>query len=172
MSKPFIIWFLVCFVCYAMRTTYNILNFRNHPLAERRHVITAVYIIMFVLWFSWAQMCFTDSARMKLPAGLKYAGLGLFIAGVFLFIFSHLKLKKFKEDTHLVKEGIYSKIRNPMYTGFIIWIIGFPVFFDKRYAFLSSVLWITHILIWKHLEERTLEKKYPEYKAYKKATWF
>ncbi|MBN2285141.1 MAG: isoprenylcysteine carboxylmethyltransferase family protein [Tissierellales bacterium] len=117
-------------------------------------------------------MCFTDPAKISFPLLIRYIGLVLFIAGIFLFIFSHTKLKGFEDKGYLVRKGIYSKIRNPMYLGFIIWIIGFPLFLQKLLAFLSSIIWITCILIWKVLEEKELERKYPDYKEYKKKTWF
>jgi protein-S-isoprenylcysteine O-methyltransferase Ste14 len=109
---------------------------------------------------------------MSLPSWIRYIGLFLFTAGIFLFILSHIKLKGFEDKGHLVRKGIYSRIRNPMYLGFIIWVIGFPLFMQKPLALLSSIIWITQIILWKVLEERELERKYPDYKEYKKQTWF
>jgi len=43
----------------------------------------------------------------------------VFITGIFLFIFSHFKLKGLEYKGYLVKKGIYSTIRNLMYLGFI-----------------------------------------------------
>jgi len=172
MSKLFLTWFIICFVCYLYRTTFNILKYQNHKLAKNKLVFSSVFIIMFILWFSWAQMCFMDPVKMSFPLWFRYVGLILFILGVFLFIFSHIKLKGFEDKGFVVKKGIYSKIRNPMYLGFIIWIIGLPIFLQKLLSLLSSMIWITHIMIWKILEEKELERKYPDYKEYKKKTWF
>ena len=107
-----------------------------------------------------------------MPSWIRYIGLLLFLAGVTFFLVSHIKLKGFEDSGYLIKKGIYSKIRNPMYLGFIIWIVGFPLFLQKGFAILSSIIWVTHILIWKGLEEKELERKYPDYKEYKKKTWF
>ncbi|MBN1893943.1 isoprenylcysteine carboxylmethyltransferase family protein [bacterium] len=127
---------------------------------------------MFVLWFSWFQMCLLDPTILPVPGWIRGLGLFLFVAGVFLFVFSHTKMKGFEGRGVLIKTGIYSRIRNPMYLGFIIWIIGFPLFMRKMLSSLSSVIWIVHILVWKFLEEKELEKKYPEYGEYKARTWF
>ena len=81
-------------------------------------------------------------------------------------------MKGLEDKGFLVKKGIYSKIRNPMYFGFIIWNIGFPVFMEKLFSLTSALLWTANILLWKVLEEKELEDKYPEYLEYKKKTWF
>ncbi|GAB6274434.1 MAG: hypothetical protein STSR0004_12970 [Peptococcaceae bacterium] len=109
---------------------------------------------------------------MNIPDWIRYIGLLLFLTGVFLFIFSHIKLKGFEDKGEIITGGIYSKIRNPMYLGFIIWIIGFPIFMQGLITLASSAIWIPHIMYWKMLEEKELEKKYKEYREYKKKTWF
>ena len=109
---------------------------------------------------------------MNIPDWIRYIGLLLFLIGVFLFIFSHMKLGGLKDKGELITDGIYSKIRNPMYLGFIIWIIGFPVFMQSAFTLASSAIWVSHIIYWKTLEERELEKKYGEYREYSKNTWF
>lgn len=128
--------------------------------------------IMFILWFSWAQAVFNDPVKINIPAWLRYTGLLFFIIGVSLFILAHLKLRGFKDRGFVVTGGIYSKIRNPMYLGFIIWVIGFPVFMQALASLLSAVVWSAFFIYWKILEEKELEEKYEEYKEYKKRTWF
>ena len=172
MLKSFFLWFGICFVCFCYRTVFNILKYHNNKLVQNKFVFSSVFIVMFILWFSWFQMCFIDPIKMSLPIWIKYIGLLFFITGVFLFIFSHSKLKGFEDKGYVVKKGIYSKIRNPMYLGFIIWIIGFPIFMQKLLTLLSSIIWIAHFIIWKVIEEKELERKYPDYKEYKKKTWF
>jgi len=83
-------------------------------------------------------MCFADLIKMNIPDCIRYLGLLLFLIGFFLFIFSHIKLKRFKDRGGLVTSGIYSRIRNPIYLGFIIWIIGFPIFTQSFITLASS----------------------------------
>lgn len=168
----FSIWFGICFVCYIIRTIFNVLKYKKSPLAENKRIVTSIYIIMAILWFSWFQMCFIDPIKLNIPNGIRYIGLLLFLIGVFLFIFSHIKLKGFEDKGELIKGGIYSKIRNPMYLGFTIWIIGFPIFTKSLITLASSAIWISHIIYWKVLEEKELEEKYEKYAEYKKRTWF
>ncbi|MCK4528316.1 isoprenylcysteine carboxylmethyltransferase family protein [candidate division WOR-3 bacterium] len=172
METMFFIWFGICFVCYMSRTVFNVLNYKKNPLAQNKKIVTSIFIVMFVLWFSWFQMCFLEPIKMNIPDWIRYIGLSLFLMGVFLFIFSHTKLKGFEDTGELITGGIYSKIRNPMYLGFIIWIVGFPIFTKSLITLVSSTIWISHIIYWKILEERELEEKYKEYREYKKKTWF
>lgn len=172
MLKSFLIWFSICFICYVLRTIYNILNYKQKKYVDSKNALIAIYVVMFILWISWFQMCFSDPIKMSFPLWFRFIGLLCFITGIFFLIFSHVKMKGFGDQGNLVTKGIYSRIRNPMYLGFIIWIIGFPVFLQKLLSLSSSIIWIAHIIVWKILEERELEKKYPEYLEYKKRTWF
>ena len=168
----YFIWFGICFIGYAIRTAFNVLAYRKHPWAENKKIVTLVFIVMGILWFSWFSMCFNDPVKMIIPVWLRYLGLLFFLIGFFLFVISHRKMKGFEDKGGLVTSGIYSKIRNPMYLGFMIWIVGFPVFTRSLISLASSPIWIAFIFFWKILEEKDLERKYVEYKAYKRKTWF
>jgi protein-S-isoprenylcysteine O-methyltransferase Ste14 len=72
----------------------------------------------------------------------------------------------------LITKGIYSKIRHPMYFGFILWLIGFPIFFGALFSCILSFLFIVNVLFWRYLEEKELEKRFPSYPDYKKTTIF
>ena len=167
----FYIFFGVCFLCFAIRTSYYILANRGSKLAESKKFITTLFVIMFFLWFSWFWMSFNDPHEMALSLWARYTGLAFFIIGFFLFIFSHLKIRG-QETDKLVTTGIYSKIRHPMYLGFIIWIIGFPIFTNAAFTLASAIIWIPQILYWRISEERQLGKKYKDYQEYKTKTWF
>lgn len=168
----FFIWFGICFTCYMFRTGFNVLAFQKHRWAKDKKIVNSVFVAMGILWFSWFNMCFTDPVRINIPDWIRYLGLVFFLLGVFLFVFSHVKLRGFEDKGRLITRGIYLKIRNPMYLGFMIWIIGFPVFTQSLITLASSAIWISLIMYWKILEEKELEKKYREYSEYKKKTWF
>ena len=168
----FIVWFGVCFVCYAIRTVFNVMIYHKHPWLENKKIMRFIFLVMGILWYSWFSMCFSDPVRMSIPDWIRYAGFIFFLTGVFLFLFAHIKMRGFEDKGRLVMTGIYSKIRNPMYLGFIIWIIGFPVFTRSLITLASSVLWIAFILYWKKLEEKELMSRFDHYRAYMKKTWF
>jgi protein-S-isoprenylcysteine O-methyltransferase Ste14 len=168
----FWICFVVCFVCFAIRTLYNYLNYREHKIAAKKGVITAIYFVMFILWYSWGMMNFNDPVSLSLPLWLRLIGLLLFITGVLLFIFAHVGMGRLRNEGKFITKGIYSKFRNPMYLGFIIWVIGFPVFMESMLTLASAVLWIAHFMTWKTLEEKDLERRFEDYREYKARTWF
>jgi len=69
----------------------------------------------------------------------------------------------------LVKSGVYSKVRHPIYSADIM--LAFGIFFlYLTLNVLISVIWLTFILIiWMNLEEKSLISKFGnEYKEYKK----
>ena len=171
----FYIAFGVCFVCFAIRTSYHILANKGNTLAENKKLTTVTLVVMALLWFSWFYISLSDPYKMSLPLWVRCAGLAVFIIGFCLFILSHTvfrSLARGQETDELVTTGIYSKIRNPMYLGFIIWIIGLPVFANAAFTLASVIIWIPQILYWKFSEERQLAEKYTDYQDYKKRTWF
>jgi len=167
----FYILFGICFICFATRTSYYVLANRRSRLAENKKLVTVLFVTMFFLWFSWFWMSFNDPYKMNLPSWARYTGLAFFMIGFCLFIFSRLKIRG-QETDKLIISGIYSKIRHPMYLGFIIWIVGFPIFTNAAFALASAIIWIPQILYWRISEERQLFKKYKDYQEYKKKTWF
>ena len=124
------------------------MKFKKNPLAENKIVFAVILGVMAILWFSWFQMCFFDPVKIAIPVFARVAGLLLFAVGVFLFIFSHMKLKGFEDRGELKTDGIYSKIRNPMYLGFIIWVIGFPIFTRSLLTLVSSPVWVAFFIFW------------------------
>jgi len=170
MELIFYSFFGVCFICHLFRTSYHVLENRKSKFVKSKKFYLAISISMFFLWFSWFAMSFNDPIKMNLSL-LKYFGLLLFIVGVVFVVLSHIKIKGYDTEK-LYTNGIYSKIRHPMYLGFILWIIGLPIFLQGFITLLSAVIWIPQIMYWKSSEEKDLEKKFKNYKEYEKKTWF
>jgi protein-S-isoprenylcysteine O-methyltransferase Ste14 len=64
---------------------------------------------------------------------------------------------------HLVVSGFYRHVRNPMYTGVLLALVGEAILFESR----SLVLYIATVWLVSHFfvcfyEERTLARTYPE----------
>jgi protein-S-isoprenylcysteine O-methyltransferase Ste14 len=168
----FLVSAVVCFVCFAARSAFNTLEYRKSPISSSRAAYGVVFVVMLLLWGSWFHMCFSDPVRLVLPVWLRWLGLVLFLVGVGLFLFSSLKLHVSKKGESFARTGVYSRIRNPMYLGFIIWVVGFPVYKGSLVTLVCSAVWIAHFMYWKVLEERGLEREHEEYREYKKRTWF
>jgi len=155
-----------------MRTSHYVLKNRGSELAENSRVIKTLFIVMFILWFGWFGMVFIDPYEMNLTGWLRYTGLALFIIGILFFIIAHVKLMGIESQGQgLVTNGIYSRIRHPMYYGFILWVLGLPIFMNSLFTLASALVWIPQFLYWGMSEEKELEEKYAKYGEYKKRTW-
>ena len=167
----FYIFLGMCFICFMLRTSYAVLENRGSKFAQNSKLKRPLLVVMFFLWFSWFGMSFHDQYEMNFPLWARYIGLAIFIIGFSVFAISHFHIKGV-ESGKLIQGGIYSKIRHPMYSGFIIWIIGLPIFMNSLFTLASAIIWIPQILYWRITEERQLERKYKDYQEYKKKTWF
>jgi len=118
-------------------------------------------------------MLFADPTSLGLPYFATIIGLLIGIAGLGVYILSVLQKKGHGEEDHLIKKGIYSRIRNPMYLGIILMHIGFPVGWNKLFTLASAVIWISQIFVWRYWGEKHLEKRFgKEYQKYKERTVF
>lgn len=71
----------------------------------------------------------------------------------------------------LVTTGIYSSVRHPMYTGVIIALAGYVLFFGSVF-FASAWFGVTILYLVKAVkEERMLAEKFPRYEGYRERTW-
>jgi protein-S-isoprenylcysteine O-methyltransferase Ste14 len=163
---------LVCIITHVVRFVYELLKHKK-LLEPNKTSFVIILINMILLWITWVALCSLDIYRINIPGIIKYSGIVLVIAGVFMFLIALLTIKTLESyEGDLITTGIYSKIRHPMYLAFIFWLIGFPVFFGAPFAFILSFIFVANVLYWRNLEEQELEKRFPTYPEYKKRTWF
>jgi len=62
------------------------------------------------------------------PGIVRWIGFAIFLAGLGLSIEAVIQLKGLENINHLVTTGLFSKIRHPMYDGFILWILGWAIY--------------------------------------------
>jgi len=126
-----------------------------------------------LLWISWFVLCSLDIYKINLAPIVRYFGISLFFSGVIIFAIALFTIKTLEDyKGELVTKGIYSKVRHPMYLGFIFWLIGVPIFFGAVFSFALSFLFIANVLFWEHIEEKELVKRFSSYREYKKSTIF
>ncbi|MBP1202391.1 protein-S-isoprenylcysteine O-methyltransferase Ste14 [Duganella sp. 1411] len=122
------VYIVMLVLCFLIRAPLEFKNKRIRAVESRESTVgrlllllvftgstTMPVLYLFTPWF--------DFADYPLPAGLSYLGIVLAVLGLFLFWKSHRDLgRQFSpmlelKDSHvLVSEGIYRKIRHPMYT--------------------------------------------------------
>jgi methanethiol S-methyltransferase len=163
---------IVCTVTHIIRSIYEILKHKK-IITPNKLTFGIVFTNMSLLWLSWFVLCSLDNFKITLPVIIRYLGLALFGFGIITFLMGLLTIKTLESyEGDLITSGIYSKIRHPMYLGFILWSIGFPIFFGALFSFILSFLFIGNILYWRYLEEKELVGRFPSYKLYKKTTLF
>ncbi len=163
---------IICSATHVIRLIYEILKHKKVIKAGRISFII-VFINMILLWVSWVLLCRYDIFRVNIPGIVQYSGLILCIIGLISFLTGLFTIKTFESyDGELITTGIYSIIRHPMYLGFILWLIGFPVFFKGYFSMILALLFMVNILFWRYLEEKELEKRFPDYADYRRTTIF
>lgn len=76
-----------------------------------------------------------------------------------------------RENHQLIRHGIYSYVRNPMYFGLFLVVFGLPAYVPSLSAFLVSLLMIPIVLNRMRLEEALLTEHFQdEYQKYKSST--
>ncbi len=73
----------------------------------------------------------------------------------------------------LVTNGIYTKIRNPIYTGLFLWMLGLTIYFNSLVLLIITILITISSIIRIRCEEKVLTKKFgKKYLNYKNKSWF
>jgi protein-S-isoprenylcysteine O-methyltransferase Ste14 len=163
---------IVCTITHIVRSVYEILKHKQ-VLKPGKLSFIIVFINMILLWISWFLLCRYDIFKVNLPDIIRFTGLLLSVVGLVAFLAGLFTIKTLESyEGDLITTGIYSIIRHPMYLGFILWLIGFPIFFGSYFSMILSLLFIANILFWRHLEEKELEKRFSAYLDYKKKTIF
>jgi protein-S-isoprenylcysteine O-methyltransferase Ste14 len=171
-AKLFFTLVIICTVTHIIRLIYEILK-HTKKLIPSNFTFVIVFVNMMLLWMSWFGLCSLDIYKIQLVGIFKVLGLLITISGTVFFLTALFTIKTLESyEGDLMTKGIYSKIRHPMYLGFILWLIGFPVVFGAVFSSLLSLLFIANVLFWRYLEEKELMARFAAYNDYKKTTIF
>jgi len=163
---------IICTITHVVRLVYEILKHKNKLKADKVTFII-MFINMLLLWMSWFALCSLDINKIPTAGIVKLLGVLLSSLGLIVFLVALFTIKTLESyEGDLITKGIYSTIRHPMYLGFILWLIGFPLFFGAVFSSVLSLLFIANVLFWIYLEEKELIKRFTSYKDYKKTTIF
>ncbi len=168
----YLAFFIIALACFAFHTAVHLLEHFS-KIKDSKGIHISIGISMFLGWSSYFYISFSGFSPEGFgPAG--YVGLALLIAGFYLFAASHSEVHKrmYSGKGKLVTDGLYKHIRHPMYLGEILMLLGAPVLGQNITTLFLSPVFIIQILIWRFLEEKEMVKEFPEYREYKKRTWF
>jgi protein-S-isoprenylcysteine O-methyltransferase Ste14 len=163
----------LCLIGLAIRTRYELLKKSSEVDTKNPAVFSMVFAGMCLMLLSWPLLSLMDPLPLALPAAVRWVGLVSVVAGVVLAVGGLLQLRGLENIDHLVSGGLFAKLRHPMYTGFIAWILGWVVYRGAAASFAIALVCIANIHFWRYLEEHQLEAQFgDEYFRYREATWF
>ena len=173
MNTDYLIFLGLYLGSLVIRTSYELLKKAGRVNPKSMIIFAVVFAVMCLLWASWFSLCPLDPVRFALPDIVRWMALSMVIVGLGLAIGGVVQLRGVENIRHLVTTGLFSKLRHPMYTGFILWILGWATYHGAVVSFFLGLLGIGNILFWRRTEEENLESRYgPDYREYRKKTWF
>lgn len=173
MQSEYIIALVVFLSGLAIRAVYEMLKKAGRIDLKNMAVFLPILLVMCLLWVSWFAMCPLDPVKIPLPLAIRWIGMGIFVLGLLLAFGALFQLRGVENINHLETTGIFSKLRHPMYTGFICWILGWAVYHSAGISLIAGLVGIGNIMFWRHTEEVDLAHTYGNaYLQYRKQTWF
>jgi len=171
MNTCFVLLLALFLLCLTIRTTYE--AFKKAGRANTKALFPVILTVMILLWVSWFVMCPLDPLLFEASPVVHWSGFGAFVLGWILALTALMQLKGLEDIDHLVTTGLFSKIRHPMYTGFVLWILGWGLYHGAGVSLIAGLVAIGNVLYWRGLEEANLEAQYGEaYLSYRRGTWF
>jgi protein-S-isoprenylcysteine O-methyltransferase Ste14 len=139
------------------------------------------------LWITIALSCtiggiLSSTLYFPLSQGiyLKYAGLGILVAGIIIRVIAIMQLGRFftvdvaiRKDHRIIDTGLYRRLRHPSYTGALLSFLGLGIFLNNCLALPVIVIPVTIAFIRRmQIEEAALKKEFGEdYDRYQERTW-
>ena len=78
-----------------------------------------------------------------------------------------------RQTNQAVTTGLYSRLRHPMYAGFVLWIAGWLLYHGALLSLVPGLIGVFNIVYWGRLEDDRLAKEYGQaYEDYRRLTWF
>lgn len=115
--------------------------------------------------------------NIHFPKEITTTGLICSLLGAVILVLALLQLNKNlspfptpKSNAELIKNGLYKYIRHPIYTGILIMLFGNAIRQESLFKLLITFILLMLFLYKTSYEEKRLENKYADYKAYKKNT--
>ncbi len=111
-------------------------RYGSQPLTRRNRIAQVLAFCIFLTWTVFVALYLfsaqLDGFAIALPIWLRWVGVAILLGGVICFVSAYLTLGKnwslhleIRSDHVLVMNGIYSRIRHPMYTAYILLGVGF-----------------------------------------------
>ena len=173
MNHEYVILSAVHLLCVCTRTVYELLKEKGIANPRNNVLFLFIFLVMCGLWTTWFALCPIDPDPLVLPLSVHWLGVLIAVSGTVLAVGALVQLKGLENIDHLVTRGMYSRIRHPMYVGFLAWIVGWSMYHASAISFALGLVTAANILYWRSLEERRLVIQFGEsYAVYRRSTWF
>jgi protein-S-isoprenylcysteine O-methyltransferase Ste14 len=173
MKSTYLIFAVLCLIGLSIRTVYELRKQAGKVDPKNKVVFSMVFVGMCLMLLSWPCLSLFDPISLPIPSALRFSGYIVIALGLGLAIGGLIQLKGLENIDHLVTNGLYAKLRHPMYTGFILWVLGWILSNAAMISIALGLICILCILYWRKLEEQKLVSEFGDsYVSYKKGTWF
>jgi protein-S-isoprenylcysteine O-methyltransferase Ste14 len=160
-------------ICTTIRSIYEWLKKQGRISPTNRLIFALIASDMAILWLSWFSLCPIDPFHLQLTEAVKWIGLGITVIGSCLAVGALLQLKGVENIENLRTRGLFTVMRHPMYTGFMLWFLGWAVYNDAGISLIAGLYGIGHVLYWRRVEEEALVNQFGDaYRRYREKTWF
>lgn len=150
---------------------------KKKEIVKTRKKIISIPPVYFFFCIALSTICYfilPDLNGIYFPYNL-IMGIPLIFLGTCFILSSHFLLEKyntpekFQRSTCVVKNGVYKYSRNPMYLGFVIFLIGLSFSLCNLLSFISPIIFFS-IINWMFIpfeEEKMKKELKQEYLYYK-----
>jgi protein-S-isoprenylcysteine O-methyltransferase Ste14 len=158
---------------------------RSRKITEKRNVaadnimLVLLTIVSLLLPLIYSLTNWLEFADYSLPLWIGWAGVFLIICSEIVFLFAHIGLKdnwasslELYEEHTLMKNGIYTYIRHPMYLSQLIWAIAQVLLIQNWIAGLPGIIFFFPFYFHRirNEEKMMLDRFGTQYEEYEKTT--
>jgi protein-S-isoprenylcysteine O-methyltransferase Ste14 len=174
--------FTLLFMLWALLEGINHLIGKGARLGESRPEDAGSYWLLIVTVFLCFGLAFSSRFAQigLLPEPIRYAGLGLMVAGIALRQWAVFTLGRhfsvvvaIEKDHRLIQTGPYCWLRHPAYTGGLLAVMGLHLVMGNGWTLLLALVVLLPAFIYRlRVEERTLLAHFGDaYRTYQQQTW-
>ncbi|OIR02936.1 isoprenylcysteine carboxyl methyltransferase (ICMT) family protein [mine drainage metagenome] len=116
--------------------------------------------------------------QLHIVAVFRYAGILFSLTGILIASIALLQLNKFltafptpKQNSRLLKSGVYKYVRHPVYSGIILTSTGYGLFAQDVWKLLIAASLFILFYFKSKYEESLLLKHFKQYEAYQKNSY-
>ena len=177
--------FLICYafvfvirIYYKRKTDQNVIV-DAHKIAREKRLRLFMLFGVLILPLTYILTPWLAIANYTLPIWVNLLGILMLVSSLWLLWRSHHDLGKnwsptlqIREEQTLITNGIYQKVRHPMYTSLWLWVIAQALVLTNWIAGLSGMVTFGALYFTRVGEEEKmmLEQFGEEYKAYMRRT--